>query len=241
MAKPSSTWDSALLHFRPLIIAQGEVGHAYNLLQESFFNIFNLVMALERSSDPTTFYPYALAMWHVFQNDRQQRQLALAALANIPTTLDIKGGIARLQWAQKQTDKLASYRNLIVHTPMTFSYRIKSSKRLLSIPKIGSASTKPIDRRRLRLIKDLRFWKGLRNDLLNLNDYVDFVIRQLAWRWYENRQAAPVPGASHAWPRRPRLRSVRRIDSIEPIVANPRPARRPRRVRRKPSPRRSSN
>jgi len=110
--KRSSTWEGVLLPFRPLIIAQGEVGYAYNHLQEAFFNAFVLAMNLERPDRApfveAQYYPYALGMWHVLQNDRLQRQLALAAFENLPTTLDIGSGTKRLRWAKKQTDALAA-------------------------------------------------------------------------------------------------------------------------------------
>jgi hypothetical protein len=238
MAKRSSTWDSALALFRPFIIAQGEVGYAHNLLQESFFNLFVLVMTLERPAIPLAqqakFYPYTLAIWNLFQNDRQQRKLVLTALANLPTTLNIKGAIARLQWAQEQADELANYRNIIVHAPMKFWYDPRDDKARL-IPSLGGASTKPIHIRRLRLIKNTRFWKSLRNDLLNLNDYVDFVTRQIAWREYERQNGAPVPGAQRSWPRKPKLPCAGRIKKIDQAVkapsnppASPKRRRRPR-------------
>lgn len=193
-------------------------------------------MALERPANRiTTYYPYALATWQVFQNDRQQRQLALTALANLPTMLDIKGGIVRLQWAQKQTDELAKYRNLIVHAPMKFLYTLKDGKLLSAAPSIGGASTKPIDRRRLRLIKSLRFWKGLRNDLLNLNDYVDWVTRRIAWIDYEKRRGGPIPGGPPSWPHRPRLPSIRRIKILERIAEDRHPDPRSRPKQRRPS------
>jgi hypothetical protein len=246
MAKRSSTWDRALAPFKHLIIAQGEVTYAYNLLQESFFNLFVLTLNLERPPDAclplakkAKFYQHTLAIWHVSQNDRQQRQLVIAALASLPTTLDIKGGIARLEWAQKQTDKLSEYRNLIVHTPMRFRYpyplTLKGKNLPTPIPDVGGFSTKPLNIRRLRLIKSTRFWKGLRNDLMNLNDYVDFVTRQIAWREYERRNGALVLGARHAWPRKPRLPSVRRIGLIENMAKNNPNAARSRRRRRRPS------
>jgi hypothetical protein len=239
MAKRSSTWDSALSHFRPLITAQGEVGYAYNLLQETFFNLFILVVNLERPivqpSRQPEYYPYALALWHVFQNDKLQRQLAITALEKLPTELDIKGGIRRLLWAQKQADKLAEYRNLIIHTPMRFRYVLKNGKSLAEIPSIGGFSTKPINMKRLRAIKTVQFWKTLRNDFLNLNDYVEFVTRQIAWREYERQTGRRIVGAQRSWPHRPRLPSVRRIGSIESMAKNT-PISAPRRSkRRRPS------
>jgi hypothetical protein len=176
MAKRSSTWDSALSGFRPLIIAQGEVSYAYNLLQESFFNAFTFTMAVERPtrfSQQPEFYSYVLELWHVFQNDKLQRQMVLIALGNIPTKLDIKSGVERLEWARRMADRLAEYRNLIAHTPVTYWPRGDvMSKNFLLVPKIGGLSTKPLNVGRLEQIKSVRFWKALRNDFLNLIDYV---------------------------------------------------------------------
>jgi hypothetical protein len=223
--KRSAVWDGALLPFRSLVIAQGEVGYAYNLLQESFFNLFVMAVGIERPDIPPSeqakFYPYALSMWHVFSNDRLQRQLAITALENLPTRLDIKDGIARLKWAKKQTDALSEYRNLIVHAPMLFRYRYplerKRGKLPQPVPTIGGFSTKPDYAHRLRLIKSPRFWKALRNDLLNLNDYVDFVCRQIGWREYE-RKNGPIPGARNSWPHRPQLPCVHRIGLIRKTI-----------------------
>ncbi len=241
MSKRSSTWDNALLPFRPLVIAQGEVLYAYNLLQDSFFNLFILIANLERPQMPhaqmARFYDHALSIWHVSQSDRQQRQLALAAISSLPTTLDIKGGIARLKWALEQTNELVDYRNLIAHTPMKLSWEIKDDKLFPPTPKISSDSLRPINRQRLRLIKDLRFWKALRNDFLNLNDYVDFVTKQIAWREYEHQNGAPIPGARRSWPHKPRLPCLRQKKKIDQAAkaASSLPAPPKRRKRRRPS------
>jgi hypothetical protein len=85
----------------------------------------------------------------------------------------------------------------------------------------------------LLVIKDVRFWKTLRNDFLNLSDYVDFVGRQIAWRDYEKKNDAAIPGANRSWPRKPRLPSVTRIKLIEKAAAAT--ASPTRRKRRKPS------
>jgi hypothetical protein len=232
MTKRSSVWDNALSPARPLILAQGEVAYAYNRLQDKFFGIFNLAMALERPTQTiTTYYPYALELWHVIQTDRVQRELALTALAHLPTKLNIKEGVARLKWAAQKTDKLSAYRNLIVHAPVALRYPLpKDGKLPEPVWAIGGDSTKNVHRRRLRVIKDVRFWKTLRNDFLNLSDYVDFVGRQIAWRDYEKKNGATIPGANRSWPRKPRLSSVTRIELIEKAAAaTSSPARRRRR------------
>jgi len=242
MAKTSRIWDNALAGFQPLITALGEVGYAYNLLQESFYNLFALMMAVERPSPAplshqAKFQAFSLAMWHVLQSDRLQRDLAMAALENLPTNMDIGGGITRLKWAKKQADKIGDYRNIIVHTPMKLWFPIKNTGEIsnIPIPSFGGTSTRPINIHRLRQIKSVRFWKAIRNDLLNLNDYVDFVGRQIAWREYERQNGAPVPGALRAWPRKPRLPSVRRIEKIDQtakaLLAPPQPPKRRKRPR----------
>jgi hypothetical protein len=199
-------------------------------------------MNLERPEMPAeqqaAFYPLSLAMWHVLQNDRQQRQLAMAALANLPTTLKIEEGIKRLQWALKQTDKLADYRNLVVHAPIKLNWKFKESGDFqlgLPVAMMGGPSTRRSHFRRLRSIKDLRFWTSLRNDLLNLGEYVDFVGRRIAWLEYERRNGAPVVGALRSWPHRPRLRSIRRIETIERSLEHQNPVPTKRRKRRRPS------
>src|ERR1700733_3093097 len=174
MTKKSSIWDSALYAFRPLIIAQGEVLYAYNRLQENFFSAFMFAMASERPngfSHNPDIYSYALTLWHSFQSDRLQRDFVLIALENIPTGLKIKEGVERLEWAKKQVDRLSHYRNIITHTPMTYAPTKDMMKRLALVPRIGGVSTKSKDSDRLLQIKSVRFWKTIRNDLLNLNDY----------------------------------------------------------------------
>ncbi len=238
MTKRSSTWDASLAAFRPEITAQGEVTYAYNRLQESFFNLFYLALGLERPDQyamQPNFYSYVLTIWHVLPSDRLQRELALAALAKLPTTLEIRGGIERLEWARRKADKLADYRNLIVHTPVTYWPRPSKGESIKLVPGMGGISTKPVHRERLARIKSLRFWKSLRNDLLNLNDYVEFVQRQIWGREYE-RHNGPVVGAARTWPRKPRLPCIRRIASIERELAKAmQPPRGNRRRRRRTS------
>ena len=77
--------------------------------------------------------------------------------------------------------------------------------------------------------------KAVRNDLLNLNDYVDWVMRRIAWRDYEQKHGGPIPGELRSWPHRPKLPSIRRIGLIEQIAANPHPDPRLRPKRRQPS------
>jgi hypothetical protein len=147
--------------------------------------------------------------------------------------LDIKGGIKRLRWAHKQADKLAEYRNLIVHSPVRFRFVIRRDKPYGQTPAFGGFSTRPINIRRLNAIKSVQFWKTLRNDFLNLNDYVEFVTRQIAWREYERQTGRRIIGAQRSWPRRPRLPSVHRIAKVENMAKNI-PTSAPKRRKRRP-------
>jgi hypothetical protein len=241
MAKPSSTWDRVLSEFQPLTIALGEVSYAYNRLQERFFNVLLHALALERPeyfAQRLEFYPYVLALWHVLPNDRIQREFAVAAVAKLPTTLDLKEGIELLEWAKKKTDRLAEYRNLIVHTPIDYwpvkvTYPVMDKLPKL-VPKLGGVSTKPSNISRLIQMKDLSFWKALRNDFLNLDEFVEWTNRQIFWREYEH-QRGPVVGARRAWPHKPRLPCVRRIDLIESAAKTQTTSSQKSRRRRRPS------
>ena len=196
--------------------------YAYNLLQETFFQLFILATRLDRSTISRAQIPglhyYSLAMWHTLRSDRQQRDLAIAAITNPITSLDIDGGTTRLKWAREQANTLADYRNLIIHAPMRYTPHTNGDKSTSLVLQIGGFSTKRSHRKQLDLIKSPRFWKALRNDLLNLNDYVDFVTRQIAWCEYERQNGARIPGARRSWPHKPRLPCVRRIEMIRKTI-----------------------
>jgi hypothetical protein len=233
MVKRSSRWNTTLLAVRDHVLAQGEVVYAYNLLQEKFFSIFLTALMLQRFGNDIAitpeFYSYALALWHVAQSDHQQRNLAFASISKVPTNLRIKPGIERLEWAKKTTDKLAAYRNIVAHTPVTFFPEVRR-KHIIGIPKFGGISMRAVHADRLRQIKGLRFWKTVRDDFLKLGEYVEFVNRQILTLDYQQKRG-PVVGMRRAWPSRPRLRSLGPIQKLEArmpkAVAAPRQARRP--------------
>ncbi len=228
----SSARKITLEAIRKHIILQGEVLYAANLLQDSFYELFSIALGLERPDRfgaEVRFHNHALAIWHVIQSDNQQREMALAAISTIPTKLKLPEAISRLVWAKNRANKLAEYRNIIAHTPIMFRGRQKG-KALQFIPAFGAHSTKLIHKRRLSLIKNLRFWNTLRNDLFNLKDYVDALNQQVRRLDVESRGAEMV-GVPHTWPSKPRLRSVRRIQEIDQILKPevPPPKRRNRR------------
>jgi len=223
MTKPAILWERNLLAARTQIISQGETIYAFNLLQDRFFNIFLLAIALERPDEFSAgirFYDHALAMWHVLQSDNQQRKLALAAISSVPTSLNLKHGLKRLEWARIKADKLAEYRNLLAHNTIMFRGRQKGNETAF-VPEFGGNSTRPIHRQRLGAIKGRRFWRSLCMDLLNLSDYVQFCGRHIYVLDYQRRNV-DVIGMPQTWPKRPRLRSlplIRRLEASLPKAA----------------------
>src|SRR6266699_1508466 len=103
--------------------AQGEVVNAANLLHDEFFQLFLVAMSLERAerwSAWIRFYGHAIAIWHVVQSDSVQRQMAMAAISSVPTSLKLVRAIEALSWAKNTADTLAGYRNILAHNPVKF-------------------------------------------------------------------------------------------------------------------------
>jgi len=218
------TLDAAKAH----ITIQGEVMYAASHLQEAFYHLFAIALSLERSSDfgaEVIFYNHTLAIWHILQSDKQQREMALVAISTIPTKLSLRPAIRRLKWATTKAGKLMEYRNVIAHSPVMFRGRQKG-KRFEFIPSFGGFSTRPIARDRLNMIKGLRFWRTMRNDLLNLSEYVAAVNDQIR-RLEVASRGSQLMGVPNSWPGRPRLPSLRRLQEIEQMLAPA--ARKPRR------------
>jgi hypothetical protein len=216
-------------------LAQGEVVHAANLLQDAFFALFRLALSLERPDEfaaQARFYNHALAIWHIIQADGLQRDMALAAISTVPTSLKLDRAIKGLAWAKRRADRLAAYRNLIAHSPVMFQYAEKGKRRGL-FPVFGGHSLRPVHKTRLDLIEGLGFWQMLRDDLLRLTAYVDGVTFWIAEMDAQSHDTELL-GSPGAWPRRPRLPSFARLLAIEAQLEQAaRRAKRPR--RRRPS------
>ncbi len=152
-----------------LILAQGEVIYANNLLHDRFFRLFNIALSLQRPDEfgaHIRFYNHASAIWHVSQSDNQQRIMAFAAISTVPTKLNLKPVIKRLEWARAKADKLAEYRNIIAHNTIMFRGVDVKGNRIIFVPQFGSDITRPIHRAKLTHI-NRRFWATLRTDFLS--------------------------------------------------------------------------
>jgi hypothetical protein len=226
-----SKWKSTLAAAQKLILAQGEVIYANNLLHDRFFRLFNIALSLERPDKfgaHIRFYDHSLSIWHVSQSDNQQRMMALVAISTVPTNLNLKPIIKRLEWARVKADKLAEYRNIIAHNTIMFRGVDVKGKRIISVPQFGSDVTRSIHRKKLAHIKR-GFWATLRTDLLVLSDYVESLNQQIQ-RLDAAARGAELIGVPKTLPGRPQLRSLRLIESITqaPTRASPAPKQRKR-------------
>jgi hypothetical protein len=240
MAKESlrAIWKHTHTVARKHLIAQAEVMNATNVLQDAFWGTFSVAMSLERPSGDDEWYAemkfrnHALAIWHTVQNDAQQRQMAVKALTTVPTKLKLGPARDKLVWAEKKAAKLAEYRNLIAHNPISFKAQI-NRKKIKWVPRFGGAGLRPASEQKFRLIGGLAFWRSLRNDLLRLNMYVEGINIQIRQLQAASR-GAELMSAPKTWPGKPRLRSLPRLLEIEKTLT-PAPPKSGQRNRRKPS------
>lgn len=204
---------------REHIIAQGETVYAANILHDAFFKLFLSTLSLERRDKqhllPTIrFHEHALAIWHIIQSDKSQREMALKAISSIPTELKLSPAISRLKWAKAQSDTLSEYRNLVAHSPIMFGYRRrKDGKGFEFGPSFTAVGMRPIHAQRLNLITGLSLWRLVRDDLLKLADYIDAVQRQID-RLSVESQGGELLTSPKTWPRRPRLQSLPHLRAI---------------------------
>lgn len=217
------------------ITAQGEMVYAANMLQEAYYETFRVALSLERPDEfgaEIRFHQHALEVWHTIQSDSSQREMALTAIASVPSSLKLGPAIRRLRWATTKAGKLAAYRNIIVHSPIMFTAK-QAGRRLKWVPVLGASGTRPAHKSRLRMIGGLQLWRTIRSDILRLSDYVDNVNQKI--RHMEvARTGGALIGVSGSWPKRPPLRSLPRLQEIDAQLE------RESRKAKKRTPRRSS-
>ncbi len=206
----------SLAAMKKLTTIQGEVLHAANLLQDSFFTVFLYATSLERPDDfgaHQRFFEHANAIWHVVQSDSSQRDMALQAISTVPTAIRLGPVIKRLEWARKMAATLGTYRNVLAHNPVMFRSVLRDGKIVMD-PRFGGISTRAVHMARLRLTGGLGFWQLVRNDLLRLSDYVSGVAVQIL-RLDCARRGVELLDEPKTWADRPRLPSLKRIRAID--------------------------
>jgi len=213
------------------ILWQGTVVNNNNLVQDEFYGLFLLAISLERSwpaasGATTVFHPHALKMWHVIQSDSAQRNLAIAAISSVPTNLNLKPALQRLEWATKTLRLLTLYRHQLAHNPIVF-HAVKGEPHPEWLPVIGGQSAQPAAQSRFKMIEGITLWRQLANDLAVVAAYVRQINNGI------QRLDAMVRNPTYhlqkiSWPRRPRLRSWSRLREIERSLslAGAKPARR---------------
>jgi hypothetical protein len=209
-------WRRPLTDAKNYITAQGEMVYAANMLQESYYELFRVALSLERPDEfgaEIRFHQQALAIWHIVQSDSSQREMALSAIASVPSRLRLAPAIRRLQWATNKAGKLATYRNILIHNPIMFATKPAEGP-LKWVPVLGSGGSRPAHKSRLRMIGGLGLWRTIRSDLLRLSDYVHNVNQQIR-RMEAARFGATLMGVPVSWPKRPLLRSLPRLREID--------------------------
>jgi len=245
MPELRSPWRTILPRARQHITAQGGVVYAANLLHDEFFNLFVVALSLERTNDFGSIgcaYPrfreHGLAIWHVVQSDKAQRDMAFEAISTVPTGIRLAPALKRIAWAKKRAEKLAEYRNTLAHTGVLFRGNAKGG-RLEFVPQFGSHGARPSHAGRLKVIEGLAFWHSVRNDLLKLTLYVrDVTLRIVSLECA--RHGSEFGNAPKTWPKRPRLPSLAQIQAIETTInqaAQRTTQRTPRRPSRRKPPR----
>lgn len=213
---------------------QGEVIYAANLLQDAFFRVFLAAIGLDRPDRLDMLIRYndhALAIWHTVPSDSLQREMACSAISTVPVEINLTGAIKRIKWAKDRAIKLGGYRNILAHSPVTFR-ATPLNGRIEWLPYLGGHGTRPTHREKLDMVEGISLWNALRDDLLNLSDYVVATVKQVQRIDFEKR-GARVVSVPDTWPDRPRLRSLPRLLALErklnPQLAKKRPRRRVRR------------
>jgi hypothetical protein len=170
---------------RPLVTHSkltGEVVWAWNSLQTQLAGAFAFVL------NPNRIGP-GFSIWTALPSDRAQRDvLAAAVKETFPMRSKLRG---RLLWAIGAADKLATFRNDVIHSWM--AYDVGPGGMLPS--NIGLPNARL---RRLETIGTRKLMMSLRGDLLQLSDYVARLARDAGG----NSKAAPLP-------RKPQLRTLK--------------------------------
>jgi hypothetical protein len=237
--------DASLQEAKEHTAVQGEIIYAANRLHDAFFRTFVISLALNRTEAANNielqFNDHALSMWHVLQSDSNQRDLALASISNQPTGFNLKPAVHRLKWAKEKAQQLSVYRNIVAHTQVLFeNHGTRDNPKL--VPAFRSFSMRPAHLRRVIQLSSLAVWRGIRNDLIRLAEYIEDINNKIIYLDSEHRGLGiHVPGdkwhpisefefANGPWPDRPRLQWLARLQALDRTLdqAKPHPKRRSR-------------
>jgi len=233
--------DDALERVKAHTTLQGEISYVSNRLHDAFYDSFLIALSLDRHAllnIEHDFQKHALEMWHVIRSDSSQRELAITAISTVPTKLNLSPALHRLKWAKGKAEELWRYRNILAHTQVLFQNH-GTRENIKLVPFFRSISTRPGHERFLDSRLDLTIWRGLRKDIVYLSEYVEAINSKIRWLDAEHRglgmrvgsEVYPAHSLGNAWPDRPRLRFLARLQALDQKLdqATQRPKRRSRR------------
>jgi hypothetical protein len=202
------------------ILMQGNVVNSSNVLQDAFYGIFRVAISLERheaaaSGGTIRFQDHASAIWNVVRSDKLQRDMAIAAISSVPTTLDITTGLSLLRSAGKFAEMLAEYRNILTHSSIVFVQTRDPSdlSKPAWVPIIGGGGTQPATRAKIGMAKGLDLWGKLAADLFLLSRHVVEISIQI--QNLDVNSHHPQIRKQIAWPDKPQLQSLPHIREIQ--------------------------
>ena len=204
-------------HFRPYVIAIGQVAPSWNDLCNRLGNLFWILLGAGFSEVP-------LAVWNSVPSDRSQRKMLrdMAKVAVRHFSIDEKYPSAAddIKWLIGEAEKLEDTRNDAIHSP------------LLTFPPLSGGGPDQAPALARQIIPDF----GLGNPRARKLAEKD-LLAEFRWcrdtaivlRDYCDRVADALLGPPKSWPQRPRLPARQRPSSHASHQTHPKaPRRRPR-------------
>lgn len=167
---------------------------AWNRNNSILMAVFSSLLSPDLSKDHV-----AHAIWHSFQSDSSQREMLLetAKVCLNPKSVKYK----QITWLIKKINKIAPYRNAIIHVPMVFQ-QTKPGRPNNIVLDFGGARLAALDKLTLAGSKKA-FWKAISGDL--------FVLTQFAAGLSGAARRGEPPPLLH----RPRLRTPQLFQQID--------------------------
>lgn len=214
MAGKSSPWSirretakTYLEAHKKYALQAGQVMWAWNELQKQCQSLF--VNILQAPNDRAS-----TAVWQTVASDQLQRDmLEAAASATFKEGME-KAALLRLRWALKETRRLAQYRNIAAHMPVTLNYGQGADK---TIPHLWYSRATAASL--VSVVGHKWLFENLIGELYVLGSYIG-AIRQMLY--------GVSPGV---FPRKPRLRLHRECQATLSYLDQPK-AKAPRGRRR---------
>lgn len=135
---------------------------AWNRNNSILMALFSSLLSPDLSKDHI-----AHAIWHTFQSDSSQRDLLLqtAKVCLRPKSIKYK----QIDWLIKAVNKIAPYRNAIIHVPMIFQETKPGRPNNIALD-IGGARLAALDKLTLAGSKKA-FWRAISGDLMVLTQF----------------------------------------------------------------------